>query len=173
LNRSRQWIEQLPADDYRLFNVPAAAEVAPYFRDWVEHEIDDDYWRKIRVSDFYNRMNIKALHAGGWNDIFSGGSIRNFIRRQKEAPTKEAREGQRLLMGPWAHAATSPEGKIGDVTFGRQAVLDMNDTIVKWFDFAVKRRQNELAAAPPVKIYVMRDHVWRAENGFPPASARD
>ena len=38
LNRSRQWVEQLPAEDYRLFNVPAAAEVAPYFRDWVEHE---------------------------------------------------------------------------------------------------------------------------------------
>ena len=38
LNRSRQWVEQLPAEDYRLFNVPTVAEVAPYFRDWVEHE---------------------------------------------------------------------------------------------------------------------------------------
>ena len=111
LNRSRQWVEQLPAEDYRLFNVPAAAEVAPYFRDWVEHETNDDYWRKIKVSDFYGRMNVKALHAGGWHDIFSGGSIRNFMRLQKEAPTREAREGQRLLMGP--------VGARGDVA-GRQ-----------------------------------------------------
>jgi len=167
LNRSSQWVEQLPADDYRLFNAPTATEVAPYFRDWVEHETDDDYWRKIRVSDFYNKMNVKALHAGGWHDIFSGGSIRNFMRLQKEAPTREARDGQRLLIGPWAHAATSPEGKIGDVTFGSQAVLDMNATIVKWYDFAIKGQQNEFATAAPVKIFVMGDNVWRAEKEFP------
>jgi uncharacterized protein len=172
LNRSRQWVEQLPADDYRLFNVPTAAEVAPYFRDWVEHETNDDYWRKVKVSDFYSRMNIKALHSGGWHDIFSGGSIRNFIRLQQEAPTKEAREGQRLMMGPWAHAATSPEGKIGDVTFGNQAVLDMNGTIVKWYDFAIKGKQNEFATNPPVRIFVMGDNVWRAENEFPLARTR-
>ncbi len=167
LNRPKQWVEQLPADDYRLFNVPAAAEVAPYFRDWVEHETDDDYWRKIRISDFYNKMNVKALHAGGWHDIFSGGSIRNYMRLQKEAPTREAREGQRLLMGPWAHAGTSPEGKIGDVTFGSQAVLDMNATIVKWYDFAIKGQHNEFATDAPVKIFVMGDNVWRTEKEFP------
>ncbi|MEO7133972.1 MAG: CocE/NonD family hydrolase [Vicinamibacterales bacterium] len=173
LNRSSQWVEQLPADDYRLFNLPAAAEVAPYFRDWVKHETNDDYWRTIKVSDSYGKMNVKALHAGGWHDIFSGGSIRNFMRLQKEAPTKEAREGQRLMMGPWAHAATSPEGKIGDVTFGSQAVLDMNDTIVKWYDFAIKGRQNEFATTAPIKIFVMGDNVWRGEQEFPLARARN
>ena len=88
LNRSKQWIEQLPADDYRLFNAPAAAEVAPYFRDWVEHETNDDYWRKIKVSDSYGKMNIKALHAGGWHDIFSGGTIRNYVEMRKQAATE-------------------------------------------------------------------------------------
>ena len=172
LNRSKQWVEQLPAEDYRLFHAPAAAEVAPYFRDWVEHETNDEYWRRIRVSDFYGEMNIKGLHAGGWHDIFSGGSIRNFIRLQKEAPTKEAREGQRLLVGPWAHAATSPEGKIGDVTFGSQAVLNMNDTIVKWYDFVMKGKQNEFSTNEPVKIFVMGDNVWRPEKEFPLARTR-
>jgi putative CocE/NonD family hydrolase len=167
LNRSRQWIEQLPADEYRLFNMPLAADVAPYFRDWIEHESNDDYWRAIKVSDSYGKMNVKALHAGGWHDIFSGGSIRNFMRLQKEAPTQEARAGQRLMMGPWAHAATSPEGKIGDVTFGRQAVLDMNGTIVKWYDFVFKGQQNEFATDAPVKIFVMGDNAWRAEKEFP------
>jgi uncharacterized protein len=172
LNRSKQWVEQLPPEDYRLFSVPAAAGVAPYFRDWVEHETNDEYWRRIKVSDFYGEMNIKALHAGGWHDIFSGGSIRNFIRLQKEAPTMEAREGQRLLMGPWAHAATSPEGKIGDVTFGSQAVLDMNNTIVTWYDFVLKGKQNEFATNEPVRIFVMGDNVWRAEKEFPLARTR-
>ena len=71
--------------------LPPAAEVAPYFRDWVEHETNDDYWRKIKVSDSYGKMNIKALHAGGWHDIFSGGSIRNFIGcRKRRRPRRRA-----------------------------------------------------------------------------------
>ena len=94
------------------------------------------------------------------------------MRLQKEAPAQEARDGQRLLMGPWAHAATSPEGKIGDVTFGSQAVLDMNATIVKWYDFAIKGKQNEFATEAPVKIFVMGDNVWRAEKEFPLARTR-
>lgn len=167
LNRARQWAEQLPVEDYRLFSLPTPQEVAPYFRDWVQHESNDEYWRAVKVSDHYSKMNIKALHSGGWHDIFSGGSIRNFIEMQKQAPTEEARKGQRLLMGPWAHAATSPEGKIGDVTFGKQAVLDMNAAIVKWYDFVMKGKKNEFASDAPVKIFVLGENVWRDEKEFP------
>lgn len=165
--RSRDWVERLPVDAYQLLNLPSPMEVAPYFRDWVEHESNDEFWRKVKVSDHYGKMNIQALHAGGWHDIFSGGSIRNYINLRKEAPTEQARNGQRLLMGPWAHAATSPEGKIGDVTFGAQAVLDMNGTILKWYDFVMKGKKNEFASDAPVRIFVMGDNVWRDEKEFP------
>src|SRR5262245_14771972 len=172
LTRSKEWVEQLPVEDYRLLNIPTVADVAPYFRDWIAHEASDEFWRAIKISDHYGKMNIKALHSGGWHDIFSGGSIRNFIDLSKHAPTAEARSGQRLLMGPWAHAATSPEGKIGDVTFGKQAVLDMNATIVKWYDYVMKGRQNEFATSAPVRIFVMGDNVWRDEQEFPLARTR-
>ena len=167
LGRPRPWAEQLPVDEYRVAALPTADEAAPYFRDWVRHESDDDYWAAIRVSDRYARMNVKALHAGGWHDIFSGGSIKNFVEMRKQAPTEDARKGQRLLMGPWAHAATSPEGTIGGVTFGRQAVLDMNATILQWYDYVMKGRQNEFASDAPVKIFVMGDNAWRSEREFP------
>lgn len=164
---SKEWTERLPVEDYRLLNLPTVADVAPYFREWVEHESNDEFWRAVKISDHYGKMNIKALHSGGWHDIFSGGSIRNFINLQKQAPTAEARNGQRLLMGPWAHAATSPEGKIGDVTFGKHAVLEMNETILKWYDYVMKGKQNEFATGAPVKIFVMGDNVWRDEQEFP------
>ncbi len=170
--RSQEWVKTLPVEEYKLTAPPTAAEVAPYFRDWVEHESNDEYWRAIKISDHYGKMNIKALHSGGWHDIFSGGSIRNFIDMQKQAPTAEARAGQRLLMGPWAHAATSAEGKIGDVTFGKQAVLDMNATIVKWYDYVMKGKKNEFATDAPVKIFVMGDNVWRDEKEFPLARTK-
>src|SRR5262249_35573144 len=118
-------------------------------------------------SDHYREMNVMALHAGGWHDIFLKGSIKNFVEMRKSAATQEARDGQRLLLGPWAHAATSPEGKIGDVVFGKQAVLDMNATIVNWADFALKGVKNEFAGDTPVRIFVMGDNVWRDEKEFP------
>jgi uncharacterized protein len=167
LTRSKEWVEKLPVEDYRLLSPPTIADLAPYFRDWVEHETNDEFWRAIKISDHYGKMNIKALHSGGWHDIFSGGSIRNFIDMRKQAPTVEARNGQRLLMGPWAHAATSPEGKIGDVTFGKQAFMDSNDTILKWYDYVMKGKMNEFATSAPVRIFVMGDNVWRDEQEFP------
>lgn len=171
-HQPKQWVEQLPVEDYRLLSVPTAADVAPYFRDWIEHERNDEYWRKWKISDHYGELNIKALHAGGWHDIFLKGSIKNFVEMRKGAATPDARDGQRLLVGPWAHAGTSPEGKIGDVTFGKHAVLDMNGTIVKWSDFALKGVKNEFASETPVRIFVMGDNVWRDEKEFPLARTR-
>jgi hypothetical protein len=165
--RPKEWVAQLPVEDYRLISPPAAAEVAPYFRDWVEHERDDEYWRRWKISDHYGEMDIKALHAGGWHDIFLKGSIKNYVQMRKSAATESARNGQRLLVGPWAHAATSPEGKIGDVLFGKSAVMDFAGTIVKWFDYALKGINNEFAGDATVRIFVMGDNVWRDEKEFP------
>ena len=69
-------------------------------------------------------MTVMGLHAGGWHDLFLKGSIKNYTGLHAEAATAEARAGQRLIVGPWAHAPTSAEGKIGDVVFGKAAVLD-------------------------------------------------
>jgi uncharacterized protein len=165
--RPKDWVTQLPVEDYRLIATPAAADVAPYYRDWVEHERDDEYWQRWKISEHYKELDIKALHSGGWHDIFLKGSIKNFVEMRKSAASPAARAGQRLLIGPWAHAATSPEGKIGDVVFGRNAVLDFNGTIVKWFDYALKGVNNEFAGDAPVRIFVMGDNVWRDEKEFP------
>lgn len=167
--KMQEWMKQLPVDDYKLIGQPMPADYAPYFRDWIEHERNDDYWKRWRISDHYSELDIKALHSGGWHDIFLKGSIGNYVGMRKSAATPEARDNQRLLVGPWAHAATSAEGKIGDVTFGKQAVLDMNGTIVKWMDYALKGIKNEFATDSPVKLFVMGENVWRDEKEFPPA----
>ena len=35
------WAPTLPVDQFRLLDVPTPAELAPYYRDWVQHETDD------------------------------------------------------------------------------------------------------------------------------------
>jgi putative CocE/NonD family hydrolase len=168
----KEWVNTLPPRDYALLNTPQPASLAPYFRDWLAHERDDAYWQPWRVSDYYSRMTVKGLHGGGWHDIFLKGSIKNYTGLRQQAATAEARAGQRLLIGPWAHAPTSPAGKIGDVTFGKQAVLDYTATALQWFDYSLKGIKNEYASGAPVRLFIMGDNVWRDEQEFPLARTR-
>ena len=170
--RQREWSWLLPLEDNRLFELPSVREVAPYYRDWILHESEDGYWKRWKVSEHYAQLAIKGLHAGGWHDIFLKGSIQNYLGMRASARTGEARESQRLLIGPWAHAATSPEGKIGDVVFGKQAVLDMTETIRNWSDWALKGIQNQYAGAYPVRLFIMGENIWRNEKDFPLARQR-
>jgi putative CocE/NonD family hydrolase len=170
--RPKDWAWQMPVESYRLLSLPSATDVAPYFRDWIRHETDNEYWKKWKISDHYPELTVKALHMGGWHDIFLKGSIKNYIGLRKSAKTTDAREAQRLLVGPWAHAGTSEEGKIGDVVFGTQAVLDYTQTILNWFDYSLKGVNNEYASGAPVRLFVMGENVWRDEQEFPLRRAR-
>jgi len=165
--RPKEWVSTLPVENYPLARLPQTAELAPYFRDWVAHERDDEYWKPWKISDHYGEMTVKGLHGGGWHDLFLKGSIRNYLGLRDNAATKEARAGQRLLLGPWAHAATSPEGKVGDVVFGKDAVLDYTKIELDWFDYALKGVKNEFATDSPVRIFVMGENFWREEKEFP------
>ena len=164
LSDPKQWVRELPVESYKMLQVPGAGSLTPYFYDWVAHETDDEYWRPWKISDHYPEMKVKALHAGGWHDIFLKGSIQNYMGMRKSSPTAAQ---QRLLLGPWAHAETSSEGKIGEVTFGKSAVLDMTAAILEWSDFALKGAQNRYATGAPVRIFVMGDNAWRDEQEFP------
>lgn len=168
----RQWVTPSELSDYPILKMPTPQSLAPYFRDWLEHETSDAYWQKSRVSDHYADMNVLGLHGAGWHDLFLKGSIKNYTGLHEAASTAEARSGQRLLIGPWAHAPISPEGKVGDVTFGKAAVLDMTGTILKWFDYTLKSIKNEYAGSSPVRLFIMGDNVWRDEQEFPLARTR-
>lgn len=172
LAKPKDWVET-PARDYRLLEAPKAADLAPYYADWLKHETSDEYWRAIRVKDHYAGMTVKGLHEAGWHDIFSRGSIENYIGLRKGAATDEARAGQRLVVGPWAHAPTSAEGKVGDVTFGAEAVYDGRQMLLEWADYTLKGELNSYATAAPVRIFVMGDNVWRDETDFPLARAKE
>jgi putative CocE/NonD family hydrolase len=168
----KEWVKSLPLQDYALIKTPQPSSLAPYFRDWLSHERDDAYWQQWRVSDHYPRMTVMGLHAGGWHDLFLKGSIKNYNGLRQQAATAEARAGQRLIVGPWAHAPTSAAGKIGDVVFGKDAVLDRTGIALKWFDYSLKGIKNEYSSGPPIRLFIMGDNVWRDEQEFPLARTR-
>ena len=162
-----EWIKILPLQSYPILKTTGPTELAPYFKDWLTHDRDDSYWQQWKVSDHYSQMTVLGLHAGGWHDLFLKGSIKNYTGLHERAATPDARAGQRLIIGPWAHTPTSPEGKIGDVVFGKAAVLDMTAAALKWFDYSLKGFKNEYSTAAPVRLFIMGENVWRDETEFP------
>jgi putative CocE/NonD family hydrolase len=170
--RPKEWVSTLPVENYPLLTLPAPAGLAPYFRDWMQHERSDAYWQRWRISDHYRDMKVLGLHAAGWHDLFLKGSIKNYTGLHSEAADPRIRNGQQLLIGPWAHAPTSAEGKVGDVVFGKAAVLDMTGTALKWFDYTLKGFQNEYTRAAPVRLFIMGENIWRDEQEFPLARTR-
>jgi len=169
---STEWIKILPLQSYPILKTTGPTELAPYFKDWLTHDRDDSYWQQWKVSDHYSQMTVLGLHAGGWHDLFLKGSIKNYIGLHEKAATPDARAGQRLIIGPWAHAPTSPEGKIGDVVFGKAAVLDQVSTTLQWFDYTLKGIKNEYATSAPVRLFIMGDNIWRDEQEFPLARTK-
>ncbi len=165
-SRPLDWVWSLPAAAYKILDLPTAEELAPYYQDWVRHETDDSYWRRWTISDHYPEMRVKALHSGGWHDIFLKGTLKNY-EGMRTGGSPEIRDSQRLLVGPWAHAATSAEGRIGDVTFGKEAVLDYARMIWSFADWALKDVANDFASGDPVRIFVMGENHWRGEREFP------
>ena len=84
--RPKDWITSLPVENYPILSVPQPSRLAPYFHDWIQHERNDTYWQRWRVSDHYSEINVKGLHAAGWHDIFSrdrSRTIQGFIPKQR------------------------------------------------------------------------------------------
>jgi putative CocE/NonD family hydrolase len=166
---TKSWVWHLPLEKYRLLEPPGVSELAPYLNDWLVHDRDDSYWRAWKVSNHYGKMNVKALHLGGWYDIFLKGTLTNFMGMRASSPAGSC---QRLLIDARSHADNLTGGRVGDVIFGSDAIVDKDVVALKWFDYALNGVQNEYAGGAPIRLFVMGANVWRNEQEFPLARTR-
>lgn len=158
------WFRHLPLKNFPLFG-----EAASYFYDWVAHPDDDEYWAQWNIEARHAAVPVPACNVGGWYDIFLGGTIRNYLGMRERGATPEARQGQKLIIGPWHH--TLPlNNVVGEVNYGLSTTalsVDLDGLHLKWFDYWLKGKQNGLLEEPPVRIFVMGENRWRAENEWP------
>ncbi|HLZ09027.1 MAG TPA: CocE/NonD family hydrolase, partial [Chloroflexota bacterium] len=173
IDNMRETFRTLP-----LRSLPLVAEFAPYILDWLDHPTRDEFWRAVSIEDRHGMLGIPALNLGGWFDIFLGGTLRNFSGLRRGAATDEARQGARLLVGPWVHVAhgsnmsgTADFG-IGSSDNNTPLRTDINGEILRFCDRWLKGIDGGFDAEPPVKIFVMGENVWRTENEWPPARTR-
>ena len=149
--------------------------VARYLGEYLRHPDDGPYWWAINLERQLQNINVPVYHVTSWYDIFLRGGLTSFRGLQEQAIGETARRNQKLLVGPWAHLFpySSPTSRgTGDIDFGDNARIELNETQIRWFDRWLKGIDSGIADEPPVKIFVMGENVWRDENEWPLARTR-
>jgi putative CocE/NonD family hydrolase len=159
-----KWKWFLPLKDYPPLH-PKDQRVAAYHFDWLRHPGDDSYWQPWSIRRRWSQVTVPALNFDGWYDLFLNGAIENFVGMRKNAGSQVARDGQRLVIGPWVHLGW--QQKVGDIDFGPDAVSPMPDLMKRWYDYWLKGIQNGVDKEPRVRVFVMGANKWRSSNEWP------
>jgi putative CocE/NonD family hydrolase len=145
----------------------------PYMRDYLDHPEYDAYWEHIDVKRKAHEISVPIFHVTSWYDGFLPGSLNLFANIRESGMTPEARSGQRLLVGPWNHILYwNPTSSAGDVDFGPEAMIRINDMEQQWFDYWLKGIDTGIKDQRPIQIFVMGDNVWREEDEWPLARTK-
>jgi len=132
-----------------------------FWKSFFAHPTYDDYWKVVDYERHWDKVDIPVLHISGWYDDDQPGTFRNFT-----AMRRLARKGQKLLVGPWPHAINSVT-KMGILDFGPSSKIDLQGTLLRWFDRWLKGVTNGVDAEPPVRVFVMGANTWRDEPDWP------
>lgn len=135
-------------------------------RDWIEslaHPMQDSFWDELQVQGKMVGNQVAGLHITGWFDNNLPGTIDWFdiLRKESVCP-----EDQYLIVGPWSHAANvAPIQKVGDLEFGENALIDMLDLKVRFFDHYLKGEAGFVLHQ--VQLYDMGRMNWYQGADYP------
>ncbi len=156
----------------------AASHVNRPYRDWLTHPLrSDPYWANISLEDQVQNIGIPYLTIDGWYDLFLRGAISDHVKIRENGKTEAARNGKRLILGPWSHETgvrfvNAPTANDRGIDFGAEAELDPQYIYLRWHDYYLKGIQNGVDKDAPVSIFVMGENKWRDEHEWPLARTR-
>jgi putative CocE/NonD family hydrolase len=137
-----------------------------YLRDWVAHPHFDEYWAARGVRNQWHDITVPICAVGGWYDIFSRSVFEHINAVRSKSRSLDARKHQHLVMGPWGHGI-SQDGKVGDLNFGKESVINLRELQTKWFDYWLKDDETGADSWPAFRIFVMGRNQWRDERQWP------
>ncbi len=128
-------------------------KVAPYLRGYLTHPDGGPYWWPINIECQHRNINIPipCTMLSSWYGIFLRDLV-HFCGLRTRALTSGARGGQKLLLGPWAHLfpyATPISGGTGEIDFGPNAIIELHEAHLRWFDYWLKGIDSGIAEEPP------------------------
>jgi putative CocE/NonD family hydrolase len=158
-----------------LSQLPDLKEVAPFYYEWLKHSAWDSWWDWAELRDKYPQVHAAVLNLSGWYDEAYGpdGATTN-LNGLLAARAGRADLGARTIIGPWGHGVENTETpKAGDRQFPQNAVIDYDDTVLRWMDHHVRGIDNGIDREKPVRLFIMGSNVWRDEDSWPLLRARN
>jgi putative CocE/NonD family hydrolase len=144
----------------------------PFLRGWLAHPNYDDYWKPVSIRSKYDAIQVPIYSVAGWYDIFSKDSLTEFNGVRYSSSNPVARKNQHIIIGPWSHGGAGENGKVGEIEFGAQALINFRELSLRWFDYWLKGIDTGIKDAPPLRIFVMGENIWRDEQEWPLARIR-
>ena len=118
----------------------------PFWREMIENRDNPAYFDANAMKDKLSKVDVPVIHVNGWYDGFIRNTYEHYEGLVAGAATQEARDGQRLFIGPWSHGGCF-ECPPGGAVDGQQLML-------AWMDQCFKGIRSPVFDAP-VTIYVM------------------
>lgn len=147
----------------------ALTRCLPWVGEVLDHPERDAFWQDVAAIDRCAGITVPALQVGGWYDVFIGETVRSYTMMRRHGGSAAARDGQRLLIGPWAHADGTDLGTFPDRSFGLDGSIKATDVTgahLRFFDRWVRGRDIP-DDDPRVRIFVMGIDRWRDEVDWP------
>ena len=147
-----------------------AGKAVEFFKDWVRHPAYGAYWESLgNIEKDYASIDVPTYGFGGWYDVFLQGTLNNFVGVRASGYSERARQGQKVLIGPWIHSTgdRGTEQCTGDLDFGSEALIDLQLEELRWFDYWLRGIDNGISREPPVRVFVMGTNVWRTAEEWP------
>ena len=142
-----------------------AGRALDFWKDWIQHPTDDDYWATMNDEKRWNEIASPAFNMGGWYDLYAQHTFVNFNGLRQHGRTPEARQSK-LIVGPWPHSL-STSSRTGDVDFGADSMADLEALELRWFDYWLKGIENGVVDEPPLRLFIMGVNQWRDEHEWP------
>ncbi|MGD2088493.1 MAG: CocE/NonD family hydrolase [Candidatus Aminicenantes bacterium] len=132
------------------------------FKRWLAHPYFDKYWQSCSPTpDDYKQVNIPILTITGHFDGDQLGALTYYKEFMRYA-SKEAKKNHYLVIGPWDHGGTrKPRQKMDGMIFGKNAVLDMDQLHLDWYNWHLKGKKRPEFLKNNVCYYVMGANEWK------------
>jgi putative CocE/NonD family hydrolase len=135
-----------------------------HYQAWLHNPPGSSYWHEISPALRARSLEVPMLFVGGWYDSHLPGTIAAFRHFASGGP-----ERTRIVIGPWTHFPWTRS--IGGHDFGTDAMTDIDQLQVRWFDYWLKGKNMGLAAEPPVRLFDMGENTWHDFPTWPQKSA--
>ncbi|UZW54355.1 CocE/NonD family hydrolase [Sphingobium sp. JS3065] len=150
---------------------PLVTKYIPWLNEMLAHPSRDEFWTSQSAVDKAQQIKTPALSISGWYDLFVTQQLADYVTMQERAGSEGARNGQRLIVGPWSHSQTvGCNGVFPDRDFGAAAsamAAQLTPAHLAFFDRWLKGREDALDGSSPVRLFVMGVDQWRDEQSWP------